>query len=206
MNTLEILLGIVPEKESIVASQFQYGAYLIIRHNTLDKALVEDQFERIYRLIFTAIKEAKPLPSGIVNNKRMLQSKTMASIINYQMPVMASTLELKQSPTKSNIFSHHFVYGTHWSFTSSERDSQFGEDLDGSISRYIDTVPDTGNNVLVQPIGQNDVQANDRPTDCSIHRYFRSSQDNPGEDNLLNYMSSISIDKSGYPLTYTYQS
>lgn len=205
MNALEELLGIgTKSKVSNQPSDFYFGTYVILKHDVSKLEDIEEQYQRIYNVMFTVIMNARTQPNRIVTTKRSITKMSMSRIVNRKLPLMVSSVEEKVSGGKSFYFSHHYIYGTHWHLENDECDQDFISDIHNSITNYIPTVASTGKNILVQPVGIKESQESDRQGDETIHQFLRSTIDNRHEDNILNYFCNISPKRSDYPLTYSY--
>ena len=213
MNTLEHLLFDASASQPVEDSQFTYGAYFMLRHNTTSPRPILDEIPEIYKKVFQEIKGVKVADTSFASSPRVPLDKHISVSVKKKNPVMVSTLELKQAHEKEVIVSHHFLYGTHWYLKTEKQDRLFSFNLNSMLRNYLTTVDRKGNNFLIQPVGSKEEQSIDRNTDDTISKFVRCMEidddvwddpDSETEDNLIMFFNKMLHPPMKFALIYSY--
>lgn len=187
----------------------------MLRHNTSNTDEILREIPRIYGNVFRSIDgctkphKTKTTP-GIPLEKYLIES------IKKHCPMMVSTLELQKTPKQDVIISHHFVYGTHWHLNTDKDDQAFKSKLDANCKSILNTINDSSNNFLIQPVGIDDCQSIDRNDDSSIVSFIRfmdvletlpeltDGELSDEEDNIILHFNKLIHPTMKYALHYSF--
>lgn len=172
MNILESLLFDSLPVEPTKETEFQYGAYIMLRHNTSNAERILREFPKVYSNLFRSLA-CNTKPSKTKTTPGIPLAKYLERSIKMHHPMMVSTLELQHTPSGDGVISHHFVYGTHWHLNSSGNDKAFEKQLSSYCTDGLTTISDSGKNFLLQPVGVKEDQIVDRNNDASIVDFIR---------------------------------
>ncbi len=213
MNLIESLLFDTSIEEAAFDTEYKYGAYFMMRHNTTDVDVISNELPRIYNNLFKSIDNIVR-PQRIKTTPRIPLEKFIDESLKLHCPMMVSTLETKKTAKGDCIISHHFVYGLHWYLRNEQDVSSFSIALENA-SKSLSTVSEKGNTFLIQPVGLGDEQAIDRNDDKSIGDFIRHIEiidmqpdvedlDSLPEDNLIMMLNKLPHPQMKYALHYSH--
>lgn len=201
MNILETFFA---EQSPVVrTTDYKYGTYITLRHSTSDANEVIQDIQKIYLLSYQLIKGIKITSSDTYTTPRVPVPSRIEKSIETRQPLMVSSLQQKTSKTGTVLFSHHYLYGGHWSINH-ESDVEYLNDLLAAIPNYIGTVSKSPKNILIQPVGIREEQELDRPNDESFYGYITNYVNDKEEDTLLTQMVKQSPTGLKFALHYSY--
>lgn len=213
MNLIERLLFDDTSEVVVSTTEYKYGAYFMMRHNTSDVDVVTNELPRIYNNLFKSLDNIVR-PQRLKTTPRVPLDKFIVESINLHCPLMVSTLELKKSAKGDVIISHHFVYGLHWYLNNEQDDCCFTSSFE-SACKSLSTVNSSGNTFLIQSVGLNEEQAIDRNSDVTINSYIRHIEiidtqpnledlDDMPEDNLIMMFNKLPHPPMKFALHYSH--
>ncbi len=213
MNLIESLLCDDTSDVIVSTTEYKYGTYFMMRHNTSDVDAITNELPRIYNNLFKSLDNIVR-PQRLKTTPNIPLDKFVKESIKLHCPLMVSTLELKKSAKGDVIISHHFVYGLHWYLQDTKADANFSSTLE-TFCKSLSTVSEKGNTFLIQSVGVNEEQAIDRNSDDTIISYIRHIKildtqpdledlDDMPEDNLIMYFNKLPHPKMKYALHYSH--
>ena len=212
MNSLENILFSGIDTFVNEETEYENGAYIILRHNITDIHKIRQEFAKVYNLIYRQLKGTKAPTDSVKANTRVPLPKEIQNNIKERNPMMVSTMELT-GKNDDTIISHHFVYGTHWHLKTEQAEKQFSSDIEKLFRNYLTSVNKEGNNFLIQPVGYKEEQMIDRNNEETITDYIRTIalpdseydllEDEIPEDNLIVFFNKMRHPPSRYALYYS---